>query len=508
MQTQAPAGSPQREIANAYALVERRALGDAEAACRRALAATNNASPQAWTALGVVLREQGRAAESKAAYERAIAVAPRHVPAHHNLGALLSQLDRAEEALASLDRAASLGLNAPELHINRGRALAQLYRFEEAERAYAQAVALEQRNVAAQSMLAQLRYMRGDRGFARDFAIAIRTNPGDLRLQFTYSELLRRCGDLAGAEALLRMVLKNSGMAPEVRSALAGLLHEAGRLHEAENEALQAALSRPGDSAVIESFVQIELALGKPDTAMPLIRTERQRRPRDPRWVTYEAMAARLLGDALYQQLYDYERLVRVYELQPPAGWSSMAQVNAAVCEALKSRHSLATHPLDQSLRNGTQTMRNLMTEQNPAIQALISAFAEPIASYCAAIGRGPDHPLTAHNRGAAGLHGCWSVELHRNGFHVNHFHPEGWLSSAYYVSVPQEVSDPQIRSGWLKFGEPRLPVPGLQPDHFVQPRAGCLVLFPSYMWHGTNAITGDEPRLTVAFDAVPVMSI
>ena len=33
---------------------------------------------------------------------------------------------------------------------------------------------------------------------------------------------------------------------------------------------------------------------------------------------------------------------------------------------------------------------------------------------------------------------------------------------------------------------------------------AGRLVLFPSYMWHGTTPITGDAPRLTIAFDAVP----
>ena len=76
--------------------------------------------------------------------------------------------------------------------------------------------------------------------------------------------------------------------------------------------------------------MQIELALGKPETCLPLIRTERQRRPRDPRWVTYEAMAARQLGDPLYHRLYDYERLVRVYERQPPPGWASMAQINAA----------------------------------------------------------------------------------------------------------------------------------------------------------------------------------
>ena len=30
------------------------------------------------------------------------------------------------------------------------------------------------------------------------------------------------------------------------------------------------------------------------------------------------------------------------------------------------------------------------------------------------------------------------------------------------------------------------------------------LVLFPSYMWHGTIPFSGDQPRLTVALDIVP----
>ena len=30
------------------------------------------------------------------------------------------------------------------------------------------------------------------------------------------------------------------------------------------------------------------------------------------------------------------------------------------------------------------------------------------------------------------------------------------------------------------------------------------LVLFPSYFWHGTVPFVSDQPRLTVAFDAVP----
>jgi hypothetical protein len=95
-------------------------------------------------------------------------------------------------------------------------------------------------------------------------------------------------------------------------------------------------------------------------------------------------------------------------------------------------------------------------------------------------------------------------VRLRRQGFHVNHIHPEGWISSAYYASVPAEVADQDRRSGWLKFGAPRFAVPGLAPFLEVQPKPGRLVLFPSYLWHGTNPLLDDAPRLSVAFDAVP----
>ena len=98
-------------------------------------------------------------------------------------------------------------------------------------------------------------------------------------------------------------------------------------------------------------------------------------------------------------------------------------------------------------------------------------------------------------------------MRLDRGGFHVNHVHPKGWISSAYYVDVPGEVNDPVRRSGWLKFGEPRYPVPAATPEFMVQPAAGLLVLFPSYMWHGTTAIHGEHHRMTIAFDVLPESS-
>ena len=46
--------------------------------------------------------------------------------------------------------------------------------------------------------------------------------------------------------------------------------------------------------------------------------------------------------------------------------------------------------------------------------------------------------------------------------------------------------------------------IAGCGPEHFVEPAAGMLVLFPSYMWHGTVPFATGAPRLTAAFDVVP----
>jgi uncharacterized protein (TIGR02466 family) len=116
----------------------------------------------------------------------------------------------------------------------------------------------------------------------------------------------------------------------------------------------------------------------------------------------------------------------------------------------------------------------------------------------------GPD-PLRSRNIGKAKIHSAWSVRLRPSGFHVNHLHPEGWLSSAFYVETPATALETAGREGWIKFGEPGVPTsPALAAEHFVRPEPGRLVLFPSYMWHGTVPFTSDERRMTIAFDVVP----
>ena len=43
-----------------------------------------------------------------------------------------------------------------------------------------------------------------------------------------------------------------------------------------------------------------------------------------------------------------------------------------------------------------------------------------------------------------------------------------------------------------------------MAPEITVRPSVGLLVLFPSYFWHGTVPFRSHQPRLSVAFDAVP----
>lgn len=473
----------------------------------RALLALDERDSTAWSLLAMTLREQSRLAEAEQAYRRAIQFAPHQPQAYHNLGSVLNRMDRAEEALQALDRSQALGLSGFELIFNRGIAFTQLLRLDEAEQAFQQAVQSNPLHGEAQVNLARVRFMRGDPNFSRSIAETA-ARQSDPNLQILLSLVLRRAGDLQQAEASLRDVIQRHGPSPDARAALAEVLLEGGRTKEAETEALEAAGARPEDARFSDILVSILLSRGRAKDALPFIQRQRSLRPLGQSWIAYQATAARMLGDPLYQELYDYGRFVRTYDIEAPLGWTSMQELNEALLRVLNERHAFAKHPLDQSLRNGSQTARSLLTESDPAIRAILDIFTIPLQDYQQRIGRDPKHPLTSRNQDPAAITGAWSVQLRREGYHVNHVHPDGWISSAYYIAVPEEVRNQELMSGWLKFGEPRFPVPSVSAEAVLQPRPGRLILFPSYMWHGTNPIHGVEPRTTIAFDAVPTKRV
>ena len=148
--------------------------------------------------------------------------------------------------------------------------------------------------------------------------------------------------------------------------------------------------------------------------------------------------------------------------------------------------------------------MEPLLQSTHPAVRAFFQAIDRPIQRYMDELGGGDD-VLRVRNRGAYQIKGCWSVLLKPGGFHVDHVHPQGWISSACYIHTPKVSEDSQRKEGWIRFGQPPVQPPGgLSAEFFVKPQPGRLVLFPAWMWHGTVPFTSDERRLTIAFDVLP----
>ena len=416
----------------------------------------NPRDAEAWTAIAVAQRALGRHAESESSYRSALAVQPDYAVAHHNLGALLCETGQAEESLKELARAEQLGAMSRELHYNRGSALIMLTRFDEADAALSKALSLAPESLESQILLAKLRYTRGDENYTRDLA-ATASSSGTLELGLALGDLLRRGGRLQEAEKALRDLSAEYGGVPQLESSLAVVLQEQGQVEEAVTLARTASAARPDDAEITENLIAILLQLGEANESWPLILREGERAPLDQRWLAYRATAARLAGKSDYEELYDYKAFVRAFDLEPPDGYASIEEFNTDLIERLIERHQLETHPLDQSLRLGTQTPRDLLADPDPVIQAFIRALDAPISEYRTLIGFDPDHPYIKRNNGETKLVGCWSVRLTVGGYHVNHIHPEGWISSAYYVQVPAEVADTELKSGWIKFGEPRM---------------------------------------------------
>ena len=216
----------------------------------------------------------------------------------------------------------------------------------------------------------------------------------------------------------------------------------------------------------------------------------------------YLSLAWRMIEDDRWAWLEGDDRFVAVHDFEESdADWSLVA-------EKLRKLHFAKAEPLDQSVRNGTQTNGNLLLRVDPAIQRVKNVIEKAVTEYVNNLPtRTAAHPFLVQKGKHARISGSWSVRLTEKGYHADHFHSEGWISSALYIVVPSNINDPkhvnsgvESHPGWLSLGECRELVPSLSPLRLIEPKRARLVLFPSFMWHGTRPFSSGE-RLTIAFD-------
>ncbi len=500
-----PGASPQAVANLGYLLIE---AGRPEEAVAEVEAALAKWPPNLvlLSVQGTALKAAGRLDQAIAVFRKAAEIAPASGVAEHNLASALGDADWLAESEAAAARALAKGLDAAETWLVRGRALQGLGRFDEAESAYRKVLARNPFSVAGHADLAQLIWMRTeDRDLAlADMDAALARAPTHADLIRAKAKVLENVGDIEGAYGVFADALSrpDADLSLDADAALIACRFHPGR---ALGHAQRRAASAPRNGEAMAALCQANFAAGRPREALGIAEELRRRWPHDQFLLALVGMGWRMLGDPRHRLLNDYDRFVVSQPLATPRGWSSLEAYLLDLAESLKTLHKLKAHPIGQSLRHGSQTAQCLTRATDPVIKAFFEAIDPPIRAYLdrqiedgRVLGR-PYKPGDGYR-----LDRAWSIRLRPHGFHVNHLHPRGWISSACYIELPSAVA--RRPEGWLQFGEPGIPThPGLTSEFEVQPQLGHLVLFPSYMWHGTVPFSGEEARMSAAMDVLPV---
>lgn len=340
--------------------------------------------------------------------------------------------------------------------------------------------------------LAQLRSMLGRSGsVAESLETALAASPNSEELWLALCNLHIKQEDFAGLDDALARA-RSHGIGEQLLIAFAAVAAaELGRTDEANRFFAQ---WTDGTDRIWR--IRHLLRSGRAEEAIRLINTELSSERTNEIW-PYAALAWRLTGDARSKWLERDGKLTRIYDL------SSALPPLDALAATLRSVHVAQGQFLDQSVRGGTQTDGPLFSRIEPEIRALRSAVVDAVRNYISSLPPiVPRHPLLGPRRDRMiRFAGSWSVRLRDAGFHTSHVHPQGWISSALYVAVPGTAGGDDSHAGWLSIGRPPQELVSATFDALeIEPLPGRLVLFPSWMWHGTAPFKHGE-RLTVAFD-------
>jgi tetratricopeptide (TPR) repeat protein len=453
-------------------------------------AALHPGDARIWQIIGLAHRNREDLAPAVAAFEKSAALAPNDPLIAHSLAR--TSLEAGLPAIDLFDRALRL---APDDD------WAQLGRFaaQYAEDRVDQSIADLEEKLRAQPLwlpghatLARLRWLKGEReDFAASYEAAAAAAPRDVAVWREWADTLMHANRYEEVLALIARGRAAAGAHPVFDAFEAIAVAEQGQSEEADR--LFAVLGPIGHVTMAARYMRHLLRAGRPREAAAFAEPWLSGEQADLIW-PYLASAWRLIGDSRWEMLEGDERLVGVYDL------AGEIPSLPALAGRLRSLHLALGQPLEQSVRGGTQTDGPLFSRIEPEIRALRAAIAAAVERHIAQLPPArKGHPTLLDRRGKVRFAGSWSVRLPGAGFHSNHVHPAGWISSAFYVALPEAMGGGE--QGWLTLGAPQAELGlDLAPFRTIEPKPGRLVLFPSTMWHGTIPFAEGE-RLTVAFD-------
>ena len=479
------------------------ALGPLEKACALL---TGNVPCQ--NAYGQALRDAGQVEKAINVFEALLIANPNYVKGWHNLAIARRVQFQHEDALVACRKAIALAPKLAEFRYLEGNICFELGNFDEADVAYRTALALKPDYVEVHVSINKLYWeFKKDDLLGKSFEVGIKHNPVSVSLWMGYVTALEKAERFQEAETVRARAKEYIGKQPEFLQSQAAAHVRLGKMDHARDVFETAVACDEERKATRLAYAQFLIKEAEYDRALVHLDKAGELAPLDQEVWTYRGLCWQLMGDERASWLNDFERFVQPIRIGTPKGYSSFNEFLDELKPVIRSLHFSLQHPIDQTLRGGSQTFGKLFDRPHPLIQKLKKSLHEAVATYIEGLPDDETHPLLSRKSENFDFATSWSVWLKQSGFHVNHMHSMGWVSSSFYLELPENSEEEDANhEGWIKFGESNLGL-GKREEigRIIKPEVGTLVLFPSYMWHGTVPFSREADRITTPFDIVPL---
>ena len=247
-----------------------------------------------------------------------------------------------------------------------------------------------------------------------------------------------------------------------------------------------------------------ELELGDAARSLQHLAAIESATPYLPEGIGLKATALRLAGRVdEASALLNYEQFLRIQKLPIPDGYPNIRKFNRELEKYILGER-LTRDPYSASTRGGRHGDDLLSSPRGPAV-ALSQVLRAAFGAYVQGLPQGLSHPFLSSSGQRIRLVAQANI-LDSSGYLEDHVHPQAWISAAYYVRLPAEVSndDDSKRAGWLRFGALPSHMKIQSADiRYVTPEEGRLVIFPSFFYHGTIPFKSPKHRVSLGIDAI-----
>ena len=446
-----------------------------------------------------------RLPEAEQLFTRLLTSFPTNIKLLNNFGNFQRKHGEIKQAIALLLRATSA--NNALIYRNLAACYVLDFDFKHAYECYQKALELAPDDLATYKELLDLKWQQGDAEPFAHIEARLSANPSHFALVVEYIRSLLKVDQAQKAEQYLLPLLQQF---PDDSTVVVLAVMVYRQLNELDKALSYGHKAESMASTNIAALVPAKSELGytylaKLDGQAAKSRFQElcQLEPNHQGWWTILSTAYRMCGDRqAYARLCNYD-LVHISSLVNHSAASPLpVDFNQHLLQLLHQLHCNNRAPLGLSLQNGSQTFENIFDRHDLLLKQLQNEILREAKLFIESLKKQAGHPFLSRLSSALQFQGSWSVLLRDSGFHKSHFHPMGWLSGVYYIDIPKAVdTDGQ---GWLVFGKADIPNVPADYDYAIKPVAGNLVLFPSFMWHGTNPFHDSTHRITIAFDLIP----